>query len=307
MARRLPPLGALRAFEAAARHLSFAKAAEELHVTPAAVSHQVKALEEHLGQQLFRRFNRAVLLSEPGQRLLPGLRDGFDRLAEAVDRLRTADARGPLTVTVAPGFAAKWLVPRLDRFQTRHPDIEVRIDAAPQVIDLTREEVDIAIRYGAGKYPGLRVDRLLPEEVSPVCSPHLLQGPHPLREPKDLRSHTLIHSAWGEDDSSPDWRMWLLAAGVRDVDWTRGPRFGEYNLAIDAAIAGQGVALASGVLAGADLAAGRLVKPFALSMPSDFAYFVVSLMAAAERPKVKAFREWLFAEAKLPAPGRIID
>lgn len=305
MSRRLPPLGALRAFEAAARHLSFAKAALELHVTPAAISHQVKALEEALGLSLFRRLNRAVLLTEPGQRLLPGLSDGFDRMAEAVERLKTVDARGPLTVTVAPGFAAKWLVPRLDRFRTRHPDIEVRIDASPQVIDLAREECDMAIRYGPGRYPGLRVDRLLEEEVFPVCSPELLAGAHPLGQPGDLRWHTLVHSTWSErDDWMPDWRMWLLAADVKDVDWTRGPRYGESNLSIDAAIAGQGVALASDVLADADLAAGRLVKPFALAVSGNFAYFVVSLMAAAERPKVKAFREWLLAEAIRPPPGR---
>ena len=298
MSRRLPPLNALRAFEAAARHLSFAKAAAELHVTPAAVSHQVKALEEQLGVMLFRRLNKAVLLTDAGQRALPGMREAFDRLAETVERVRARRDDDRLTVSVAPSFGAKWLVPRLDRFRAAHPEIEIRIDGSTQLVDFAREDVDVAIRYGPGRYPGLRVDRLLQDEVSPVCSPRLCAGPPPLGVPADLRRHTLLHVDWAmRDPTWPDWRMWLLAAGLRDVDSTRGPKFNQSSLAIEAAIAGQGVALGERALVAGDLAVGRLVRPFELSVPATFAYYVVAPEAAADRPKVAAFRDWALAEA----------
>ena len=298
MARRLPPLNALRAFEAAARHLSFSKAAAELHVTPAAISHQVKSLEAHLGLPLFRRLNKAVLLTEAGQRCLTGVREGFDRLAEAVERVRTEGAGGPLTVTVSPSFAGKWLVPRLDRFRQAHPDIEVRIDASAECVDFTRDEVDIGIRYGTGRYPGLRVDRLMDDRVVPACSPRLLESPHPLRTPEDLRWHTLLHVDWTMRDATwPDWRMWLLAAGVRDIDPNRGPKFSQSSMAIQMAIEGHGVTLVEEVLVADDVAAGRLVKPFELSLSPGFAHYVVCLESAADRPKIAAFRDWLFAEA----------
>ena len=190
MARRLPPLNALRAFEAAARHLSFTKAAGELSVTPAAVSHQVKALEDYFGIQLFRRLTRALLLTDAGQTALPALRDGFDKLAEASERLRAHDARGMLTVSVSPSFAAKWLVPRLDDFRTVHPDIDLRLDASDTIVDLARGEADLSIRYGPGGYRDLRVDLLFEAEVFPVCAPGLCDGQHPLREPADLHRHT---------------------------------------------------------------------------------------------------------------------
>jgi LysR family glycine cleavage system transcriptional activator len=300
MTRRLPPLNALRAFEAAARHLSITRAAEELNVTPAAVSHQVKTLEDYLGLPLFRRLTRALMLTDAAQAALPALRDGFDSLAEGAERLRAYDASGPLVVSVMPTFAAKWLVPRLDRFREVDPDIDVRIDATDRVIDFAREDADIGIRYGPGVYPGLRVDRLFSDEVFPVCSPALLDGPRPLATPADLRWHTLLHENWGvANDRWPDWRMWLRAAGVDDVDPSRGPRFSHLTMTIQAAIAGHGVALGSTVLAADDLAAGRLVRPFELrlSTPVDFAYFVVCPEAAADRPKIVAFREWLLAEA----------
>src|SRR4051794_36642926 len=190
---RLPPLNSLRAFEAAARHLSFAEAAAELHVTPAAISHQIKALEADLGVKLFRRFNRAVRLTDAGQACLPGLRDGFERIAEAVARARQGDSVGVLTVTASPAIAAKWLVPRLERFRERHPSIDLRIDASMRLVDFTREDVHVGLRYGGGKYPGLHTELLLRSEVFPVCAPALLKGKHPLREPEDLRHHTLIH------------------------------------------------------------------------------------------------------------------
>jgi LysR family glycine cleavage system transcriptional activator len=299
MNRKLPPLNALRAFEAAARHLSISKAADELNVTPAAVSHQVKALEDVLGVQLFRRLNRAMMLTDAGQLFLPGLRDGFDRLAQAVEKVGAQCEGGTLTVSIGPSFAAKWLVPRLDRFRAAHPDIDLRIDATDRVANFARENVDVAIRYGPGRYPGLRVDRLFADEVFPVCSLELCDGPSPLREPGDLRHHTLLHVDWRiQDETSPNWRMWLLAAGVAGVEPTRGPKFSQESMVVQAAIEGHGVALTSSVLVADDLAAGRLCKPFTLSLPNRFAYYVVAPEAAADRPKVAEFRAWILAEAK---------
>ncbi|HET6518976.1 MAG TPA: transcriptional regulator GcvA [Geminicoccaceae bacterium] len=300
MGRRLPPLNALRAFEAAARHLSFTRAAEELHVTQAAVSHQIKALEEHLGVRLFRRLNRALLLTDAGQACLPGLSEAFDRMAEAVERLRVRDCAGPLTVSVPPGFAAKWLVPRLERFQELCPEIDVRVSATMRHVDFAREDVDLAVRYGAGRWPGLHAEPLLATEVFPVCAPTLPAGPRPLRTPDDLRHHALLH-----DDSAasipgyPDWAMWLRAAGVAGgVDPSRGPRFNHANLVLEAAAAGRGVALALSAVAAADLAAGRLIRPFDLGVPTGFAYHVVCPPALADRPKVRAFCHWLRAEVE---------
>jgi LysR family glycine cleavage system transcriptional activator len=298
MGRQLPPVNALRAFEAAGRHLSVSRAAAELHVTPAAVSHQVKALESWLGVQLFRRLNRRVLLTEAGQACLRGLRDGFDLLAATVEKVRIQSSSGLLTVSVAPSFAGKWLVTRLDRFRSAHPEIDVRIDASNALTDFERDNVDVGIRYGGGAYPGLRSDRLLSESVFPMCSPKLMRGAHALRTPRDLAHHTLLHidlPMMGKTE--PTWEMWLLAADTRGVDWTRGPRFGVSSMAIETAIAGQGVVLGSDVLCAADLASGRLVKPFDVRLALDFGYWVVSPQATADQPKVAAFRDWLLAEA----------
>jgi len=309
MERVLPPLNALRAFEAAARHLSLTRAAEELHVTPAAVSHQVKGLESYLGVKLFRRANRSLLLTDAGQACLPGLREGFDRLAEAMEAVRARDESGPFTVSVPPSFGAKWLVARLDRFTQKHPGYDVRLDASMRLVDLMREGVDIAVRYGAGHYKGMRVDRLMDEVAIPVCSPGLLQGTKPLEVPEDLCHHTLLHHAAPyQDDSYPDWRMWLQAAGVSSCDIGRGPTFSLASMAVQAAIDGQGVALVGQVLVADDIAAGRLVRPFELSFPVHFAYYIVCPLITAERPRVVAFREWLLEEARLshgqrPDPG----
>ncbi len=292
MARRLPPLNALRAFESAARHLSFTRAAEELNVTQAAISHQVKGLEERLGIALFRRLNRALLLTDAGQAYLPAVHDAFDRIAEATARLTAHDRAGVLTVSVLPSFAAKWLVPRLGGFRHAHPDIDVHIAPSDRLTDFAREDVDLAIRYGKGEWPGLRADRMLTEEIFPVCSPRLLEGPHRLRTPADLRHHTLLH-----DDMRIDWRLWLLAAGVDGIDASRGPSFTDSSMVIQAAVEGQGVALGRSALAADDLAAGRLVKPFDISLPAAVAYYVVCPEATAGRPKIVAFREWVIAEA----------
>ena len=298
MSRRLPPLNALRAFEAAARHLSFAKAAHELNVTPAAISHQIKGLEDYLGVKLFRRAKRAIWLTEAGQACLPDLREGFDRLAAGMDRLRNLDDSGVVTVSTPPSFAAKWLVPRLDRFRAARPDIDVRVDAAMQLVDFVRDEVDIGVRYGSGHYPGLESELLMCEEVFPVCSPDLLTGPNPLATPADLLTHTLLHEDQGHyDETFPDWRMWLLAAGAHDVDPTRGPRFSSSELVTQAAVDGHGVALGRSVVVAGDLAAGRLVKPFELTYPVSFGYYVVLPAIALERAKVAAFRDWIKAEA----------
>lgn len=297
MSQRLPPLNALRAFEAAARHLNFSKAAAELYVTPAAISHQIKGLEEFLGVQLFRRRNKNLLLTDSGQAALPALREGFARLADAIELMRSGDVERILTVSVAPSFAGKWLVPRLDRFRESYPGIDVRVDANSRLVDFARDDVDIAIRYGSGDYPGLHVDCLLADEIVPVCSPRLLTGSAPLKKPADLRKHTLLHI---EDPimsgAYPDWKMWLLSAGIDDIDATRGPRFSQSNMAIQAAVEGHGVALAGSILVADDLAAGRLVKPFALSFPVNFCYYLVCPQATLAMPKMNAFREWLLSQ-----------
>ena len=293
MVRRLPSLNALRAFEAAARHLSFTRAAQELHVTQAAISHQVKALEEHLGRKLFRRLNRALLLTDDGQAYLPSVSRAFTLLNDATSDLLTKQAPGPLTVSALPSFAARWLVPRLGRFRQIRPDIDLRIDPSAALSDFAGGDVDVGIRYGRGKYPGMRADWLMTEDIFPVCSPALLEGPHPLQDPGDLEHQVLLH-----DDGHGDWRTWLLAAGADRVDATRGPIFTDSSMLIQAAMAAQGVALARGVLAADELAAGRLVRPFTLSLPTEYAYYLVCPINSAEQPKIAAFRDWLLGEAR---------
>jgi LysR family transcriptional regulator, glycine cleavage system transcriptional activator len=300
MVRRLPPLNALRAFEAAARHLSFAKAAVELHVTAAAISHQIKGLEDDLGTKLFRRATRAVVLTEAGQALLPPLRDGFDRIAAGVTALQALDRRGILTVSSAPSFAARWLVPRLGLFHARHPDIDVRVSATMALVDFARDGVDLAIRYGRGKYPGLHVERLMRDEMFPVLSPALRRRGPKLRKPDDLRHFTLLHDE--SPIATPDWTMWLKAAGATQVDPSRGTRFNSFDLILTAAIAGEGVALARSSLAATELSAGRLVQPFSLRLSTDLATYFVCPPAALKSQRVAAFKDWLFEEiAKLDA------
>ena len=298
MARPLPPLNALRAFEAAARHLSFTRAAAELNVTPAAVGHQVKALEDLLGVRLFRRLTRALRLTEAGQAALPALVDGFDRLAEAADAMRAHGDSGVLTISVCPSFGAMWLVPRLERFRILHPEIEIRIDGTDRLVDLTRDEADVALRYGPGGYEGVRVDWLFNRVNTPVCSPALLEGAHPLRAPDDLRHHSLLHVEWKEAEAS--WRMWLLAAGLADIDPTRGPRFTMEAMAVQAALDGHGVALVSNVLVADELAAGRLVSPFdpGLSKPMSFSHYLLTPKDGDSRPKITAFRDWMLEETR---------
>ncbi len=304
---RLPPLNALRAFEAAARKLSFSAAAAELGVTPAAISHQVAFLEKAIGRPLFRRLNRAVQLTEAGRAALPPLSEGFERLAEGIARARGGDAQRILTVTASPGLAAKWLMPRIERFRERHPDIDLRIDASMRLVDFSREDVQIGIRYGAGRYPGLQAELLAPSEAFPVCAPALVHGPRALRTPADLARATLIHDeSPAGDPSYPDWGMWLRAAGVTGVDASRGSRFTAVNLAVDAALAGRGVMLGRSVFVADDLAAGRLVRPFGDALPLDFSVYLVMPPQNAQLPKVRAFRDWIVTEAKaVHRPGRL--
>jgi len=294
----LPPLSALRAFEAAARLQSFSKAADELNVTPAAISHQIHALEEDLGVSLFNRRNRAVELTASARVLLPGLSEAFSGIQASVRRLRSHNDTGTLTVTASPTFAGKWLVQRLHRFQELHPEVDVRISATDTIVDLARGDFDLAIRYGTGRYPGLDVELLLKNEVFPACSPALLRDGPPLETPADLRQHALIHDQQVDRDPlAPTWSMWLKAAGVDRADAAHGLSFNNNVLALEAALAGHGVTLAYSTTAAADIAAGRLVRLFSLSLPDNFAYYVVTAPGTLERPKVKAFRDWLRREA----------
>jgi LysR family glycine cleavage system transcriptional activator len=292
MAARLPALSALRTFEAAARHLSFTRAADELHVTQAAVSHQIKALEEDLGVRLFPRLNRRLLLTDEGQLLMPAVRRAFDELAAGVERVRERRCGGTLTISSTPSIAANWLASRLGRFQALRPEFEIRLMATPRLVDFAREGVDCGIRYGFGAWPGLLAERLFGATLTPVCSPRLLDGPAPLKEPADLARHSLLHAL----DDMDDWRLWLRAAGLTEIDPQRGPKFESMPLALQAAISGTGVAITRGPLADEALAGGLLVHPFALELPSECAYYFVVPELRASQPKIQAFRAWLLEE-----------
>jgi LysR family glycine cleavage system transcriptional activator len=290
-------LNALRAFEAAARHLNFSRAADELSVTPGAVSQQIQNLEDYVGAALFKRTPKGLLLTDAAQTALPALREAFDRLAEAASLLTAAVDGRRLTLTAPPSFAAKWLVPRLGAFEKAHPQVDVWLSAGIELVDLTAGEVDIAIRYGGGRYPGLEIRRLMSETVIPVASPEHLEA-NPLTSPSDLSSHILLHDGSPDlDDSCPDWSMWLAARGLKGVDGNRGPRFNQSSLVIEAAVNGRGVALAKRTLAQADLEAGRLVAPLQIATAVDFAYYLVHPKAKGRLPQVKAFVSWIEAEA----------
>lgn len=298
MSRSLPPLNALRAFESAGRHLSFTKAAAELNVTPAAVSHQIKTLEAYLDIPLFVRLARGLSLTGAGQAALATISQGFDHLAHGVEQIQAHRFVEPLTVSVSPSFGSMWLVPRLNRFRSRHPEIDVRIDGTDERVDLARDRVDLALRYGPGGYTGVRVDHLFSQVNTPVCSPALVTGRRAIKEPDDLRNHTLLHIEW--KDAEPSWRMWLLAAGLSNIDATRGPVFTMESMAIQAARDGHGVALVGNILVADDLTEGKLVHPFEsrLSTPLSFSYYLLSEDTRAQPARVVAFREWLVEEAK---------
>jgi LysR family transcriptional regulator, glycine cleavage system transcriptional activator len=292
MPRRLPPLNALKAFEAAARHESFTRAAEELCVTQGAVSHQVKALEGELGLKLFNRERQRLVITEGGRAYLAVVRDAFDRIADGTERLLQRQSGGALTVSTSPNFAAKWLVHRLGRFAEAHPEIDLRVSASLQHIDFAREDIDLAIRHGDGTASGLHVTRLCAEELFPACSPKLLDGRNGLRSPADLGRFPLLHV-----NDRQGWSRWLDFAGIAGVDPSRGPILNQASMAIDAAVDGQGVVLARTALAAWDLIGGRLVRPFDIAMPVSYAYWIVCPKALAKLPKIVAFSDWLLAEA----------
>ena len=299
MSDRLP-LNGLRVFEAAARHASFLKAADELAITPGAVSRQIKGLEVELEVRLFERFNRAVRLTEAGESLAVSVRQGLATLQGGVDALRSRrDA--PLVVSVLHSLAAKWLVPRLHLFQELYPDIQVLVAASDAAADLVRDQVDVALRLGRGPYPGLDVTHLTGALMFPVCSPRVLEAG--LETPADLAKVTLLQDvrlAQGE----PGWTEWFAKVGVEGVE-ARGPQFSNTYLALEAALAGRGVALAQQPMVLDDLAAGRLVAPFETSLESPFSYWVLSLPEKAQQPNVRRFRTWLLAQADADGLPRI--
>jgi LysR family glycine cleavage system transcriptional activator len=292
MRRRLPSLNALKAFEASARLGSFTQAAAELCVTQGAVSQQVRSLEDELGLRLFQREGSRLALTEPGRGYLEVVRDAFDRLAGGTARLLQRQSSGLLTITTSPNFAAKWLVHRLGRFSELHPDIELRISASAQHVDFAREDTDLAIRHGEGSWPGLQATRLCEEEIFPVCSPALLRGRNALKKPADLARHSLIHAT---DHGA--WQRWIERFGVEGVDAKRGVVFNQASMAIDAAVQGQGIAMARTALAAWDLVGGRLARPFREALQAPFAMWIVHPKASAALPKVATFREWLLEEA----------
>ena len=298
MAEALPPLNALRAFEAAARHLSFTRAAHELHVTQTAISHQMRLLEAHLGERLFLRLPRRLMLTAAGQAYARELAAVFDRIREATAGLHAEPGRELLTVTVVPSFGTLWLVPRLARWAAAAPRIDLRIVATERPLDFSREPVDVGIRFGYGRYPGLRAEKLIDDEWFPLCSPRLLRGRGRLRAPADLRRQVLLH-----DESPHAWRRWLRAFGAADLDADRGHVFSDASMMLQAAADGQGVAMGRGVLAARHLAARRLVRPFTGSLPSEQSYFLVASEQSADLPRVRAFRAWIVEEIAGLTPG----
>jgi LysR family transcriptional regulator, glycine cleavage system transcriptional activator len=302
MPARLPPLASLRAFEAAARHLSFAKAADELLVTPGAVSQQVKQLEDWLGLSLFRRQPKGVLLTDAGQLYGSELREVFGRILAASDRVRRQAASPVLTASMSPSLAARWLIPRLGAFRARHPDLDVRIEVNQAPTDFARENVDLAIRHGPGpSWPGLHADLLFQDVVFAVCSPRLLEAGPPLHSPSDLAHFPLLHEdPWIDSlgrTHDIGWSQWLAAVGAGEVDASHGLFFPQTQMSLQAALAAQGVALTNQLLAGEDLRAGRLVRPLPQEVPVGSSYWFICPEATVTQPRVAAFRAWLIEEA----------
>src|SRR5450432_2454007 len=293
MTARLPSLNGLRAFEAAARHLSFTNAASELNVTQTAISHQIRRLEEELGIRLFVRQNRALTLTPEARDYLPGVRAAFNDLRLATDQLLRRDNDHVLTVSTLASLAAKWLLPRLSAFQEANPGIDVRITTSTGLVDFKSGDVDAAIRYGRGHWPGLRADWLMADELFPVCSPALLGGNRPLRSPEDLRDHVLLHTS---NANSDDWRLWLTAAGLpTNLSAHPGVTFDLIFMTVQAAIDGIGVAMGRTAYVQDDIAKGRLVVPFKIALPTDAGFYLVSPAGRSDPPKLSAFRQWLIA------------
>lgn len=296
----LPSLNGLRAFEAAARHLSFTRAAAELNVTQTAISHQIRRLEEQLGKRLFLRKSRALALTREAAEYVPAIRTAFDDLRRATARLQRPDREGLLTVSTTASLAAKWLVTRVASFQDAHPGIEVRITTSPHLVDFQREAVDMAVRYGRGNWSGLRTQWLMAEDIFPVCSPALMNGAKPLRRPEDLAHHTLLHTTVGRED----WQLWLTAAGLPvSLAMRRGLSFDQRFMALQAAMDGLGVALGRTRLVDADIAAGRLVVPFSVVLPADAGYYIVTPEETADQTKIVLFRNWLTKSVAVSTEG----
>ncbi|MGF1739546.1 transcriptional regulator GcvA [Vibrio profundum] len=293
MSRRLPPLNSLKVFEAAARHLSFTRAAEELFVTQAAVSHQIKALEEFLGLKLFRRRNRALLLTEEGQSYFLDIKDIFTLVAEATDKVLERSEKGALTIALPPSFAIQWLVPRLADFNSQEPDIDVRIKAVDMDESSLTDDVDVAIYYGRGNWPGLRADKLYQEYLIPLCSPAILLGSKPLNSLSDLQHHTLLH-----DTSRKEWKQFAKQNGLVGVNVNHGPIFSHSTMVLQAAAHGQGIALGNNVLARPEIDAGRLIAPFDEVLVSKNAFYVVCHEKQADTGRIATFRDWMLAKAQ---------
>jgi LysR family glycine cleavage system transcriptional activator len=296
MTARLPSLNGLRAFEAAARHLSFTQAAAELNVTQTAISHQIRRLEEELGLRLFVRQNRSLALTPEAREYLPGVRAAFNDLRLATDHLKRRDNDRVLTVSTLASLAAKWLLPRLSDFQESHSGIDVRITTSTSLVDFERDDVDAAIRYGRGEWPGVRAEWLMADELFPVCSPALLTGNKPLRCPEDLKNHVLLHTS---NANSDDWRLWLTAAGLpTDISKQPGVTMDLVFMTVQAAIDGLGVAMGRTSYVRDDIAKGRLVVPFKIALPANAGFYLVTPQTRTDTPKLAAFRRWLVASAQ---------
>ena len=295
---KLPPLKSLQAFESAARHLSFTRAAQELNVTPGAISQQIRLLEEFLEIKLFKRLNRAIVLTDVGRLLLPLISKGFENFLEAVSLVEQHSGGGPLTISSAPSFVSKWLIPRLARFKSLHPEIDVRIDTSDRLVDFSREDIDVGIRFGNGVYPELDTVFLFSFHLIPVCSPDLLRGDNQLKVVSDLKNFTLLHSNYDYlDPGWPDWAMWLKVVCADEVDSTHGIFFNQSDQLFQAALDGQGVALLANVMADPEIAAGRLVQPFSARLPVKLNYHLVTSPYKAGLTKVAAFRDWILGES----------
>ena len=298
MTARLAHLNALRAFEATARLGSYVRAANELAVTPAAVGQQVRMLEEHFGSALFERKGRKLVLTEAARAVLPNIKDAFDRLAQAANRLRETRHADLVTVTLPRSFTAKWLIPRIEAFSMAHPEVDLRLDTTDRLVDLLRENVTLGIRYGSGRYPGLDATLLMADEVFPVCSPSLIRM-HNLREPDDLAHFKLIHDTTMESHTSfPTWTTWLKAAGARRVDARRGLRVNSPVMALQAAIDGQGVALARSVTAADDLREKRIIRPFRFACATNYSYYLLYPAGLPLSQAASAFCRWIENEVR---------
>ncbi len=295
---RLPPLKSLQAFEAAGRHLSFTEAARDLNVTPGAISQQIRMLEEYLEIKLFKRMNRLIVLTDAGQLFLPMISAGFEQFNDAVNLVRQKRSDGPLTITSAQSFVSKWLIPRLARFKSLHPNIDVRIDTSDRLVDFKHEDIDVGIRFGDGVYPELDTVFLFSFDLIPVCSPDLIRKGKGLKKVSDLKNFTLLHSNYDElDPGWPDWAMWLRVVDAEGVDSDHGIYFNQSDLLFQAAMEGQGVALVASVMADPEIAAGNLVQPFTARLPVKLNYHLVTTPHKARIEKVAAFREWVLAES----------